>query len=289
MILDAAIQTHYGAPGLADRILGALAKRGTTSAEITAEALAPFDEFHVGGIVATRRFAGRMKFKPGSRVLDLGCGTGGPARIIASENKCHVSGIDLTGEFINAGRQLTATTGLSDAVSLYQGSILDLPFDEGAFDAVMMMHVGMNIADKSKLMAEAFRVLRVGGIFGIYDIMRPPNEGANNEGSSDDCNSDDCNSDDNTTIVFPLPWAPDASVSAVERVDVYSEVAEAAGFSLFAQYDETGNAAASLARMTDSGPANNARNLPDRFHNLAAHFADGRLVTTEIYFTRPER
>jgi SAM-dependent methyltransferase len=49
---------------------------------------------------------------------------------------------------------------------------LSLPFESGSFDGAYMQHVGMNIADKAKLFAEARRVVKSNGIFAIYDIMR---------------------------------------------------------------------------------------------------------------------
>ena len=47
-----------------------------------------------------------------------------------------------------------------------------MPFDDSAFDRAMMLHVGMNIADKAALMREAARVLEPGGLFCVYDMMR---------------------------------------------------------------------------------------------------------------------
>src|SRR3546814_19108763 len=62
--------------------------------------------------------------------------------------------------------------GQADRVAFRAGSALDLPFEAASFDAATLLHVGMNIPDKDRLCAEAARVLKPGGVFGVYDVMR---------------------------------------------------------------------------------------------------------------------
>jgi 2-polyprenyl-3-methyl-5-hydroxy-6-metoxy-1,4-benzoquinol methylase len=75
--------------------------RGNDLAELKPEDLAPVDEFHVRGREATVELAHRASLWPGSRVLDFGCGLGGSARYLAAEHQCHVTGIDLTQEYVD--------------------------------------------------------------------------------------------------------------------------------------------------------------------------------------------
>jgi 2-polyprenyl-3-methyl-5-hydroxy-6-metoxy-1,4-benzoquinol methylase len=105
------VVAHYGGANLAERILVAAAEAGV--AEITPASLAPVDEFHSGGLTATRELAKFAGMKPGESVIDLGCGIGGPSRVLASEFGCDVTGIDLTPEFIEAAQVLTERCGLS--------------------------------------------------------------------------------------------------------------------------------------------------------------------------------
>ena len=114
----------------------------------------------------------RYDLVAGSKVLDVGCGLGGPARFVASRFGCLVSGIDLTHEYVDTGNILSNWVGLHKKVVLQQGSAMALPFPDGQFDAVYMMHVGMNIVDKKSLFMEVFKVLKPDGIFGIYDVMQ---------------------------------------------------------------------------------------------------------------------
>lgn len=112
---------HYAKAGLEQVILGAAAQAGKDPARLMAADLSAVDEFHVGGIESTRELAARMELRPGMRVLDVGCGIGGPARYFASEQGCQVSAIDLTEEFVSAAKALTRVVKLEDKVSTGRG------------------------------------------------------------------------------------------------------------------------------------------------------------------------
>jgi ubiquinone/menaquinone biosynthesis C-methylase UbiE len=92
-----------------------------------------------------------------THVLDVGCGLGGSARFVAKRFGSRVTGIDLTGEYVETGNTLCKWIGLDDRISLHQGSALAMPFTESSFDGAYMLHVGMNIEDKEKLAAEVAR------------------------------------------------------------------------------------------------------------------------------------
>src|SRR6266436_4746410 len=121
----------------------------------------------------------------GLRVLDVGSGIGGPARYFAAEHGCRVTGIDLTEEFVRVARSLTARTKLDGLVEFRQGSALEMPFERESFDRAYMIHVGMNIADKAGIFREVRRVLKAGGLFTVFDIVRAK-DGA---------------------MQYPVPWA----------------------------------------------------------------------------------
>ena len=259
-----AVEQHYSGRELVSRIDRALAEAGHDGQGLTPELLAPYDEFHVGGMEATHRFSDRLDVGPDSRLLDVGCGAGGPARAVAARIGCKVTGIDLTADFIDAGRELTTRCGLQGLVTLHQGSALAMPFDDSAFDRAMMLHVGMNIADKAGLMAEVARVLAPGAVFGVYDMMRV--------GDGE--------------IGFPMPWAPHEGVSAVKRPADYIDAAAAAGLSLAAQHDETAAAEGFFRHVLATKPPAQPGQTPDPFRNLAAHIESGTLAPTELIFTK---
>ncbi|WP_171241465.1 class I SAM-dependent methyltransferase [Ruegeria sp. HKCCA5491] len=181
------------------------------------DALAPVDEFHIGGRLATEPFVKALGLTPESRVVDFGCGLGGPACYVAAATGAHVTGVDLTAEFVETGRTLTEWTGLSDRVQLIEGSVLDLPLEAGSMDAAYMIHVGMNITDKVGIAREAKRVLKPGGIFAIYDVMQV------GEGQMD----------------YPAPWASSSDQSALAPPETYEAALNSVGFEVSDRIDRT--------------------------------------------------
>src|SRR3981189_1204885 len=94
MSTEAAVAGHYGRGRLEELILGAGGREGKDPEKLTAVDLAAVDEFHVGGLEATQELAKHMELRAGLRLLDVGCGIGGPARYFAGEHGCKVTGID---------------------------------------------------------------------------------------------------------------------------------------------------------------------------------------------------
>src|SRR5438046_5414886 len=99
---------YWERDGLERAILDALAAAGKKLDALTIEDLAPADHFHGGGKKATDRLARVAQLEPGTRVLDVGGGLGGPARTLAVEHGCHVTVVDLTESFVRTGEALTA-------------------------------------------------------------------------------------------------------------------------------------------------------------------------------------
>ena len=227
MELEQAVSRHYAHGSLEETILDALAAAGKDVNHLAPKDLAPVDEFHVGGRQATAAFAQQFELQPGMRLLDIGCGLGGAARYFAHEHGCRVVGIDLSAEYVNVANALAARVGLDERVSCERGSALALPFEAGGFDAAYMLHVGMNIEDKSGLFAEVRRVLRPAGRFGIYDVMRL--------GAGE--------------LSYPVPWASGPESSFVVDAASYRRLLEAQGFEVVKERDRRGFALEVFAQM----------------------------------------
>lgn len=200
------VESHYASDGIVDRIIGALGHAGFDIGNLEPDALAGADEFHIGGRIGSQIVADTLTVGVGDQVLDVGCGIGGFARFLSGSTNAHVTGIDLTPEFIDAAIELSNLVGVSDQVNFQVGSATDLPLDDGLFDAVTMIHVGMNIADKHRMMAELARVARPGAMMIVYDVMRV--------GDGE--------------LTYPMPWASTEEFSFLAPRTDYEEAAQAA-------------------------------------------------------------
>lgn len=215
MDIEASVARHYTHGQLESAILDALRASGKNVDALTTADLSAADEFHIGWRAVTVELAVDLTLRPGLDVLDIGSGIGGPARYFAEKHGCRVTGIDLTPEFVSVASALTARCQLDHLAHFVQGSALALPFASQSFDRATLIHVGMNIADKARLFSEAHRVLRSGGVFAVYDLMRL----------------------DSSELPYPMPWAEQPATSFVETPDTYRRELEAAGFSIESQRD----------------------------------------------------
>jgi sarcosine/dimethylglycine N-methyltransferase len=168
------VAQHYATAGIAERALAALRAANGPDAPVTPETLAPVDHFHGRGALATEQLVRRLDPQPGERLIDIGCGIGGPARWIAAKCRVHVTGVDLTREFCEAARALNAACGMEGRVTIIEGSALDLPVPDAAFDRAYSQNVIMNIADKQLFYREAFRALRQGGRLALSNLCAGP-------------------------------------------------------------------------------------------------------------------
>ncbi len=110
----------------------------------------------------------RVDLQKGSKILDLGCGTGALLKILEDRfPSSELTGIDLTEEMLAVAKQK-----LSDNVELLLGSATNLPFDSKSFDWVIMSNVIGHLSDKKTALKEAHRVLKNPGKIVITDWTR---------------------------------------------------------------------------------------------------------------------
>ena len=208
---------YSGAGGLVDAVSSALHAAGLDREALRAADLAPLDEFHIRGRAASLEILRELSINADSLVLDLGSGLGGPARTLAELVGCRVIGVDLTLDFCELATALSTWTGLADLVQFMVGDATATGLPEASVDAVMTVHVAMNIADKPALYAEAFRVLRPGGRFVVYDVLQ-------GEGGE---------------VLYPVPWAADTSTSFLSTTEEMRGLLATAGFAIVAEVDSS--------------------------------------------------
>ncbi len=115
-----------------------------------------------GGLRQVWAVAEDLRLNGVSHALELGCGIGGPARIIAERYKCRVSGLDITP------RQLTIARGLSDGLEIARqlqfvlGDVCNLPFPSKTFSHAYPIEAMVHVSEKKTAIKEAFRILRPG-------------------------------------------------------------------------------------------------------------------------------
>ena len=272
MNVEQDVAAYYTTQNLEERILAILQAAGRNVDQLQSKDIEAVDNFHVGGREATEALASFMAVKPGMHLLDVGCGIGGPARYFA-ELGCHVTGIDLTEEFVSVAKSLTRRTKLDARAKFRVGSALELPFEPGAFDGAYMIHVGMNLEDKAGVFPEVARVLKPDGRFAIFDIM----------------------GDGNGAFPFPVPWAVAPGTSFVASVQDYRRALDAAGFRVDHERGRRQFAMEftqkMMARMaTAKGPVLGVHLLmgeqaPGMLKNVATAIAAGALEPVELVAT----
>jgi MPBQ/MSBQ methyltransferase len=227
------IAAHYARAGLGDIILAALAAAGKDIDHLAPDDLDQVDELHSRGRAATVDLAHLLALKGDERVLDVGCGIGGPSRYLANNFGCMVTGLDLTTEFCRVATMLAQRTGLSDKLDYRVGDGLAMPFPDASFDVIWSQNVAMNIADRDRLYVEIHRVLTPGGRYAFSDVVAAAGRGA---------------------PYFPVPWARDPSISFLLTAQATRQKLEAAGFRVLAFEDQTADALArARARIKASG------------------------------------
>ncbi len=129
------------------------------------------DVFHPGGLALTRHLGEEIELGPVDRVLDVACGRGSSAVHLAKHFGCHVTGVDYGSENMAAAGALAAESRVTHLTTFRQGDADRLPFDDGAFDAVISECSFCTFPEKATAAAEMARVLGPGGRLGLTDVV----------------------------------------------------------------------------------------------------------------------
>ena len=245
------INAQYAAKDLAESLLRRVRKGKPEGAAIVPRDLYPYDQVHTGGVEATRELVKMAGFGPGQRILDVGCGVGGSARLLAAECGCRVTGIDLTEAYHEAAQRLTAEVGLGEGVEFNLGDATVLPFPDGAFDGALLQHCTMNIPGKGRLFRECARVLRPGGVLALHEWVKLGGE----------------------PMLLPVRWADTPEIDFIAPRHEFEGLLAEAGFVGIAIRDVSGESQRWMEGRAAGPESPRARLL---FTNMARNLAGGR-------------
>ncbi len=198
-------------------ILEAIEKSGIKQDDITRKQISAYDEFHVRGRAVSEELFSQIELNKDSEVLDLGCGLGGTCRMLAEKYDCMVHGIDYSEQHIETANLLSNLVDLNGHTSFKQGDATELPYPSEQFDLVITQHVQMCIADKEKFYSEVKRVLKKGGRFIYYDVLKKNDNSLN----------------------YPLPWVDDENNNHLINSNQIKEQLYALGFIKITSQDQT--------------------------------------------------
>ncbi len=115
-----------------------------------------------------------LELAPLQRVLDLATGTADLAMMVArSEPHVQVVGLDPSQKMLAVGERKLAAAGLTERVSLIEGTAESLPFPDAHFDRICMAFGIRNVPDRSAALREMARVTRPGGRIAILELSEP--------------------------------------------------------------------------------------------------------------------
>jgi len=263
--LKQTIENYYFIKELYEDILNRLTEQGVDLNNVSRDDIAGVDEFHVRGAAVSKELANSIDLN-GATILDVGCGLGGPCRMLVDEFDCVCTGIDLSGEYIRTATELSKLVNLNSKTTFVQGDAVNLPFKDNTFDVAWTQHVQMNIQDKNKFYSEIKRVLKDGGHLLYYDIFR------NSDGE----------------VMYPMPWASNSDQSFLFKTNEMNQILNDLGFLKTQTSDQT-NAGivffeALMVKLKEFGPPKIGSNVlmgettKPKLMNLLTHLKNGKLT-----------
>lgn len=119
--------------------------------------------------------ARQIGIKKGMRVLDVGCGVGGPAREMVEFTDAHVVGLNNNDYQIDRATNYAEVHGLSDKLSFVKGDFMQMKFPDNSFDAVYAIEATVHAPELEGVYKDIFRILKPGGVFGVYEWLMTDN------------------------------------------------------------------------------------------------------------------
>ncbi|MFX1325452.1 MAG: class I SAM-dependent methyltransferase [Promethearchaeota archaeon] len=273
MNYEEAINFQYGKKDIAGILFSKFREEKIETLEKIQNVLTPIQELHLRGRGVTLELAKGAGINEDVRVLDVGCGIGGSARVLASEFGCKVTGLDLCEEFCRTAEIINKKIGLSEKIEIRQGNALHMPFDDEFYDVVIVQHVLMNIKEKNDLLSQINRVLRPKGRLAINTIC---------EGTV-------------IPIYYPVIWANDPDISFLLKVNNLRKLINNCGFKELSWKDDTKNVIEGIDRIRAKPRPNEPRPIrlgmivedsSTKWKNMVKNLKEGRIFVIQGIFEK---
>ena len=160
--------------------------------------------------------AHKMNLQEGSTVLDVGCGVGGPAREIAKFSGASIVGLNNNDYQIERATRYAKAEGLDKQVKFVKGDFMQMSFPDNSFDAVYAIEATVHAPSLEGIYSEIYRVLKPGGVFGVYEWLM----------------TDNYDNDNAHHREIRLGIEQGDGISNMEKIDVALAGMKAAGFQL---------------------------------------------------------
>ena len=160
-----------------ERVRRELKVRGLDSLpRLDPTALETVDQLHYLGVAAIEAALKVLALGPDKRVLDVGAGLGGPARVLAERSGCSITAVELQADLNDLASELTDRCGLTTQIDHRCTDIFDLKPEGDGFDALVSWLCFLHIDDKPALLAHCRSLLKPGALIYIEDftLERPP-------------------------------------------------------------------------------------------------------------------
>ena len=154
-----------------DEILAKVIAQGASLDALTQADLKDFDQDHYGGTDVLDTLADAAEISSEHQVLDVCSGMGGPARWLAYQRGCKVTGLDFTLSRVEAARRLTQRVQLDHLVDFVHGDAAAMPLPSSRYDVLIEQESWLHIPDKAALISECARVLKPGGNIAFTDVV----------------------------------------------------------------------------------------------------------------------
>ncbi|WP_027856446.1 class I SAM-dependent methyltransferase [Marinobacterium jannaschii] len=160
--------------------------------------LAPLDQLHIGGILASERLLENLsELADNAAILELGSGLGGLARLATSVANARFTCLDISHQLNRLHSQISRHQNGVEA-DILTADATAIPLADQSFDCVILQHSLLNIPDSEAALAECWRVLRPDGQLILHEVLQGP---------------------DPEQMRYPVPWASTAELSHLVSVE----------------------------------------------------------------------